>query len=133
MLLLACSNGRGGGDVDLPEEMAGYREVIGRWAGDRIAVVGDYAKDRDFPYEGKVSLLYLLCSTPEELAEMREYWTERAAKEENPEYRDVFLDRLSIRPSDLFNDISPAIRPVLAYTLGVRYTGSGWLDVVEVQ
>lgn len=43
-LLLACSNGRGGGD---------WREdngdVVGRWAGDRIAIIGDYAKDGDFP------------------------------------------------------------------------------------
>lgn len=40
-ILLACSNGRGGGDfhVDSP--------LIGSWAGDRIAVVGDYAEDSD--------------------------------------------------------------------------------------
>lgn len=40
IVLLACSNGRGGGDL------AGD-EIIGSWAGDRIAVVGDYAADTD--------------------------------------------------------------------------------------
>lgn len=39
---LPCSNGRGGGDLrDHP--------WIGRWAGDRIAVVGDYALEEDLP------------------------------------------------------------------------------------
>lgn len=39
-LLLACSNGRGGGD-------AKPHPLIGRWAGDRIAVIGDYAEPND--------------------------------------------------------------------------------------
>jgi hypothetical protein len=42
-LLLANSNGRGGGDAqDHP--------VIGRWAGDRIVVQGDYAEIDDAAY-----------------------------------------------------------------------------------
>ncbi len=40
LALLACSNGRGGGDFqDHP--------LIGRWAGDKIVVVGDYAEKGD--------------------------------------------------------------------------------------
>ena len=39
-LLLANSNGRGGGDV--PEH-----PMIGRWAGDRIVVQGDYVEPTD--------------------------------------------------------------------------------------
>jgi len=39
-LLLANSNGRGGGDAE-PNPM------IGRWAGDRILVQGDYAEETD--------------------------------------------------------------------------------------
>lgn len=35
-VLLACSNGRGWGDLD------SEKEIIGSWAGDRIAIVGDY-------------------------------------------------------------------------------------------
>ena len=41
LLLLAASNGRGGGDAEA-------HPLIGSWAGDRIAVVGDYADDADF-------------------------------------------------------------------------------------
>jgi hypothetical protein len=41
-LLLAASNGRGGGD-------ARPHPLIGTWAGDRIAVIGDYAKTDDVP------------------------------------------------------------------------------------
>jgi hypothetical protein len=42
-LLLANSNGRGGGDVE-------DHEFIGRWAGDRIVVQGDYAEPGDPGY-----------------------------------------------------------------------------------
>ena len=35
-ILLACSNGRGGGDL------YSNNNIIGSWAGDRLAIVGDY-------------------------------------------------------------------------------------------
>ena len=40
-VLLASSNGMGGGDLHLPHETA-FSHVPGRWAGDRIVVAGDY-------------------------------------------------------------------------------------------
>lgn len=43
LILLAVSNGRGGGDISGPSS------VIGRWGGDRIAVIGDYAEAGDVP------------------------------------------------------------------------------------
>lgn len=53
VILLAASNGRGGGDLhvptDHPESEALGRCIIGRWAGDEIAVLGDYAKRLDVP------------------------------------------------------------------------------------
>ena len=60
-ILTLCSNGRGGGDL---LETRGFEErVIGRWAGDRIAVVGDCAEDYDIkaPLHDPVSLIYDLC------------------------------------------------------------------------
>lgn len=39
-LLLANSNGRGGGDVE-------DHYLIGSWAGDRIVIQGDYAEEGD--------------------------------------------------------------------------------------
>ena len=60
-VLLVCSNGRGGGD--LAETQGVNERVIGRWAGDRIAVVGDYAEDYDIkaPLHDPVSTIYDLC------------------------------------------------------------------------
>ena len=60
-VLLVCSNGRGGGDLAVTR---GFEErVIGRWAGDRIAVVGDYAEDYDIktPLHDPASAIYDLC------------------------------------------------------------------------
>ncbi len=48
-LLVANSNGRGGGDAK-PHPM------IGRWAGDRIVVQGDYAEPGDQAYIAEVEL-----------------------------------------------------------------------------
>ena len=42
-LLLANSNGRGGGDAPI-------HPLVGRWAGDRLVVQGDYAEDTDAAY-----------------------------------------------------------------------------------
>lgn len=67
--LLACSNNRGGGDLQTEHEL------IGSWAGDRIAVVGDYweedeAKAGGIPtwdtiaqeyYDISVDILKVLC------------------------------------------------------------------------
>ncbi|SMB96834.1 hypothetical protein SAMN00808754_1677 [Thermanaeromonas toyohensis ToBE] len=79
-VLLACSNGRGGGDIPdgvdykfderknkvvevVPDRE--YRrlakEYIGRWAGDRIAIIGDYADDSDLPAEFAASTIYRDC------------------------------------------------------------------------
>lgn len=40
LLLVANSNGRGGGDVE-------DHPLVGSWAGDRIVVQGDYAEESD--------------------------------------------------------------------------------------
>ena len=57
LVLLASSNGRGGGDL-------AERRIIGSWAGDRIAVVGDYSEDTDIPTQTDppMSDVYLLCT-----------------------------------------------------------------------
>lgn len=61
-VLLTCSNGRGGGDF-IPRLGKGGERIIGRWAGHRIAVVGDYAEDSDFAAkpDEKISELYQRC------------------------------------------------------------------------
>lgn len=44
-LLLAVGNGRGSGDARCSDP----KHMIGSWAGDRIAVVGDYCEPDDVP------------------------------------------------------------------------------------
>lgn len=99
MVLLACSGyNRGGGDVcpvqrvqiepgvwalrpvDDPELEARMRAYVGRWAGDRIAVVGDYAEDTDLPAEFEASKIYQACRNGEyrdisdEVLPILEHW-----------------------------------------------------------
>lgn len=56
VLIAAMPQPRGGGDIPADP-------IVGRWAGDRIAFIGDYALDSDLPdYTIPASLLYGLCS-----------------------------------------------------------------------
>lgn len=63
-ILLAASNGRGGGDFHVQNDPYGdgrdvgdmtgrdfdlVKAIVGRWAGDRIAIIGDYRETGDFP------------------------------------------------------------------------------------
>ena len=94
ILLLAASNGRGGGDFHRP----GFDDVIGRWAGDRVAIVGDYAESHDLPlpepgYPGHdAAEIWDLCENGE------------------------------------FTDISDRVCEALAAEGGFTYSGDGWRD-----
>lgn len=46
-ILLACSHNRGGGDLH-PTDEAKAGKILGRWAGDAVVIIGDYAEDDDF-------------------------------------------------------------------------------------
>jgi hypothetical protein len=80
VLTAAMPEPRGGGDFDVDTNMHGPERVdmsregpmpdeypaiaartIGRWAGDRIALVGDYAEDGDLAPEHKASTIYARC------------------------------------------------------------------------
>jgi hypothetical protein len=45
-VLLASSNGQGGGDLNVDE---GWDDIPGRWAGDRIVIAGDYDNNPNSP------------------------------------------------------------------------------------
>lgn len=91
--LLACSNGRGGGDFQEENDTAG---VIGRWAGDRIAIIGDYAEPEDLAPEHRAELIYAAC---------------RGKPAEGMEP---------------FRDISEEVALLLGREFGLSYTGDGW-------
>lgn len=96
IVLLACSNGRGGGDFM-------KNEMVGSWAGDRIAVVGDYAEDSDLAPEHKAGSIYGYCTN---------------ARYNGPD-------------TDGWVDITPKVAKVLERELGFRYVGGGWKSVID--
>ena len=55
-ILLACSNGYGGGDLKDTKN-----KIVGRWGGDKIAVVGDYAETTDLLMMYGAKDIYSLC------------------------------------------------------------------------
>ena len=59
ILTAAMPVARGGGDFDNNDDIS-YR-TVGRWAGDRIAFVGDYAEERDLPKRFRAQNIYNLC------------------------------------------------------------------------
>lgn len=61
--LLAVSNGRGGGDFNDVSPSGAAAKIIGRWGGDRIAIVGDYAESGDLPDDNAPDI-YRLCGGP---------------------------------------------------------------------
>lgn len=69
-ILTMTSPARGGGDMPASE-------ISGRWAGDRVMVVGDYTEDEDLPAHFMAGQIYGLCdSTYTEIgAEVREAFT----------------------------------------------------------
>lgn len=73
-ILLAVSNGRGGGDI------YSTSEIIGSWGGDRIVIIGDYGDVSDLPEADGADTLYRRCS--------------------DGEFRDISADLRSIIESD---------------------------------
>ena len=125
VLCAAMPEARGGGDFDLdanwhgperkfpehgscpgpmPEEYADIaHRTIGRWAGDRIALAGDYAEDSDLPTSPiPFSQVYSVCVSPDE-AEFE--GTEKPV---------------------LWTDISEDVAAVIEHELGGKYVGDGW-------
>jgi hypothetical protein len=94
LLAAACKGGgRGGGDPNSNDPL------IGSWAGDRIAIVGDYTEDSDLDTEGlgcKASEIYDLCSGAEDGE--KNGWT----------------------------NLVPRMKPILEQVFEMIYYGSGW-------
>lgn len=102
-MLLAVSNGRGGGDFET-------HPLIGSWGGDQIAWVGDYAEDDDLPNVKDASRIYGRCLSDE------------ALKLEVPEE-----DR-----HEYYRDITDDLIPVLEQAFEMVYYGTGWRKRFEL-
>lgn len=126
ILTAAYREKRGGGDPDLDENWYGYdrqsqidkyptspapmdpeyqmiaRRTLGRWAGDRIAIVGDYAEDDDLLAEHNASTIYDRC----------------IAEGEEPEYE--------VPEGPRYKDITNDVCRVIEHELNGEYVGDGW-------
>ena len=162
ILTAAYYEKRGGGDLDLSENWHGRERtfpkynvspapmfseteypkiaaaVHGRWAGDRIAVVGDYAEDSDLLARDKASTIYDRCKPETEARySTREvegkggYWISPDAifdGEPDPN-RGKFRYFEEIAPAE-FTDISEMVCKVIEHELKGKYEGEGWRDFI---
>ena len=105
VMLLASSSrngGRGGGDF------RAKHPLVGSWAGDRVAFIGDYAEVSDLP-GCNAALLYEQCNA--------------AGAPEPPD-----------KPPHGWQDwtnVSAEVREMMTAEFGVHYRGDGWLEIVD--
>jgi hypothetical protein len=93
--LLCYHERRGGGDIT--------GQAVGRWFGDRIALIGDYAEDSDASdFPDPLSKIYDLCRSPDE----------------------VFMDGDKEDIGRLYTDISDIAREMLESQLGGKFTNT---------
>jgi hypothetical protein len=110
---------RGGGDLQ-------PHPVIGRWAGDRIATIGDYAEDGDVPKSRiPASILYTLCRSQEDLDELRDVYRQRVRD------RDVYTDNARqmlkrLRGRTAFTDVSDMVCEAIERECMGKFVGDGW-------
>lgn len=65
-VLLAASNGRGGGDLNTDDTAPEFAEFVGRWVGDRLAIIGDYFEEGDVPRLTHADMHVLWCDEADE-------------------------------------------------------------------
>lgn len=98
ILLAGMTSPRGGGDFDMGLPTKSYsliaENTIGRWAGDRIIGIGDYAEVDDYPELGDLPAIY-------------EYTWNAIHKEGE---------------TDGWKDITPQVAFVIAHELDDQYT-----------
>lgn len=101
MLLAASSRdgGRGGGDF------RAAHPLVGSWAGDRIAFVGDYAETEDIPGSDATRIFEACSSEPDNGSN-------------------------GCQHADSWTNISMQVREMMSAEFGIRYAGKGWLEII---
>jgi hypothetical protein len=122
IVLLAASNSYGGGDFCAPDP----NEVVGRWAGDRVAIVGDYAEPEDLVPGHEAELVYDLCAAREEVLERAARLIDYAKRSGRREH----AERASrLREREPYRDVTPLVRAFLERE-GIALYGRGarWIS-----
>lgn len=119
ILTAAMPEPRGGGDLK-------PHPAIGRWAGDRIVTIGDYAEDGDVPKSRiPASLIYTLCRSQEELDDIRDVYRQQVKEGDvYANYARLMLRRL--RGKKAFTDVSDMVCEVIERECMGKFVGDGW-------
>ena len=142
ILTAAYREHRGGGDFDLEENWHGpertippydmdpgpmpedypvvAKRTIGRWAGDKIAIVGDYAEDTDLPRQYKTSKIYKKTSN-----EYEYYANDNPNGAIYKNQKGLYGHRKLIKASE-YLDITDDVCRVIEHELNGKFTGDGW-------
>lgn len=123
MLCAAMPEPRGGGDL-----RSGLPNVVGRWAGDRIALVGDYAENSDLSEEWEASKIYDRCQ-----AETKQLTNDSPDEPNRCSYMDAagrYVHYIEVAPPQ-YRDITEMVCAVIEKELDGHYEGDGWRDWKE--
>lgn len=112
MLLASASRdgGRGGGDF-----RCGHA-LVGSWAGDRIAFVGDYAEADDIP-NADAPELYAVAGWASHDHDLSDAETDEEKA-------------VAAKAAEWIN-ISAQVRQMMSNEFGITYSGDGWLRITE--
>lgn len=130
---------RGGGDLDTDEEgfvgdlkkAAGvsYADIaqrtIGRWSGDRIALIGDYAEKGDLKPKDNADLVYELCASDEDRLKQVAHLKKLVKKTGQQEYA---KKATRLARAQLYKDISDDVCQVIEHELKGKFVGDGWRE-----
>jgi hypothetical protein len=129
VLMVSSPEIRGGGDLN-SEHCDICHCFIGRWAGDRVALVGDYAEVSDLSSIGVDSKqAYEDCED-----ETVPVWTKRSTRNTlfrcmipgDPHYG-LYEGRRTVKAS-LYKNISKYVAHVIEAELDGRFVGTGWKE-----
>lgn len=154
VLQASMPENRGGGDFDLDENwhgperkfpenncspgampedyMAIAKRTIGRWVGDRVVLVGDYAEDSDLPRRQKASKIYGYCMSKEDWREDIKCFYNAIKKTTDPKMIKEYNDRIEHYKRELwynlYEDVSDDVAKVIEHELNGKYVGEGWKE-----
>lgn len=122
ILTAAMPQSRGG---DITDNESADEKVVGRWAGDRIALIGDYAERDDLKPEDNADLIYNLCDSEDRV------WNTIARREESGQQEYAARLQKELDEKGVYTDVSEGVAKVIERELGGHYEGDGWRTFVE--
>jgi len=123
VLCAAMPEQRGGGDFRITPKS---KNVIGRWAGDRIALIGDYTEDGDLPEEFKASIIYELCCSKQDLDERKKSTLCGLAEGDDSFSERRVKEMRQLQGESHYKDITSMVCRVIEDELGGKFENGCW-------